>query len=126
MHLFLSEAKSAACSVASIQVPCASGVPKSVISLSLWPICWPERSAPPEVQQLQNLLKLTEDRIASIEKSDALARMAMGIAHDFRNILTVIQNCAELIGMTEPQPPVKRNCDLIAQAVSAALSLSRN
>ena len=71
-----------------------------------------------EVQQLQNLLKLTEERIASIEKSDALARMAMGIAHDFRNILTVIQNCAELIGMNDLQPPIKRNCDLITQAVS--------
>jgi two-component system, cell cycle sensor histidine kinase and response regulator CckA len=71
-----------------------------------------------EVQQLQNLLKLTEERIASNEKSDALARMAMGIAHDFRNILTVIQNCAELIGMSELAPPVKRNCDLITQAVS--------
>lgn len=71
-----------------------------------------------EVQQLQGLLKLTEERIASIDKSDALARMAMGIAHDFRNILTVIQNCAELIEMTELTPPTKRNCDLITQAVS--------
>ncbi len=71
-----------------------------------------------EVQQLQNLLKLSEERIVSIEKTEALARMAMGIAHDFRNILTVINNCAEVIGMSDLSPPVKRNCDLIAQAVT--------
>ena len=71
-----------------------------------------------EVQQLQGLLKLSEERMASIEKSDALARMAMGIAHDFRNILTVIQNCAELVGMTDLTPAVKKHCDLISQAVS--------
>ncbi len=70
-----------------------------------------------EVQQLQSLLKLTEERIAAIEKSDALARMAMGIAHDFRNILTVIQNCNELIGISEVPPQIKRNCELISQAV---------
>ena len=70
-----------------------------------------------EVQQLRSLLQDSEDRIAHIEKSNALARMAVGIAHDFRNILTVVQNCTEILSITEPSPSIQKHCDLIKQAV---------
>ncbi len=71
-----------------------------------------------EVHQLRELLKLTEDRVATNEKSDALARMAMGVAHDFRNILTVIQNCTEVMYLSEQSAAVQMNCSLIIQAVA--------
>ncbi len=71
-----------------------------------------------EVHHLRSLLRLSEAQIARSEKSDALARMALGVAHDFRNILTVVQNCAEVMLHSDTSPTVIKNCDLMLKAVS--------
>ena len=60
-------------------------------------------------------MQLTADRITANEKSEALARMAMGIVHDFRNILTVVQNCSEVIAHSDQSTLIQENCDLIQE-----------
>ena len=68
-----------------------------------------------EVHELRALMQLTADRITANEKSEALARMAMGIVHDFRNILTVVQNCSEVIAHSDQSTLIQENCDLIQE-----------
>ncbi len=70
-----------------------------------------------EVQQLRELLAHSERLVAKSEHEEVLARMAVGIAHDFRNILTVVQNCTEVMTMTESSVSVHKSCELIKQAV---------
>lgn len=70
-----------------------------------------------EVQQLRALLRCSDDQSAKNEKNDALARMAVSIAHDFRNILTVIQNCTEIMTLTQSSESVQKSCALIKQSV---------
>ncbi len=50
-----------------------------------------------EVMQLQETLRTSEAKMIAMEKSDALAKMALGVAHDFRNYLTTINNCAHIL-----------------------------
>jgi len=78
-----------------------------------------------EVQQLRELLRLSEDYLANNEKSEALARMAIGVAHDFRNLLTVIQNCTEVMSISEPSAMVQENCSLITQTVARGVQFVR-
>jgi two-component system, cell cycle sensor histidine kinase and response regulator CckA len=70
-----------------------------------------------EVQQLRKLMQLSECRILASEKSDALAKMALGVSHDFRNILTVIQNCTETLRASEPNRQAQDLTHLILDAV---------
>ncbi len=70
-----------------------------------------------EVKQLRELLACSEPRVAKSDHDEVLGRMAVQIAHDFRNILTVVQNCTEIMTMTESSASVQKSCDLIKQAV---------
>ena len=78
-----------------------------------------------EVHQLRELLLQTEVTLAKNEKTDALARMAIGVAHDFRNMLTVVQNCTEVMSMSEPSPVIQKNCELISQTVARGVQFVR-
>ena len=39
-----------------------------------------------QVHKLRKSLELNESRLLALEKSDALAKLALGVAHDFRNV----------------------------------------
>ncbi len=78
-----------------------------------------------EVHQLRELLMLSEECLATSEKSDVLAQMAIGVAHDLRNMLTVIQNCTEVMSLSEPSAVVQKNCSLISQTVARGAQFVR-
>ncbi len=50
-----------------------------------------------KVDQLREALHDNEKRMQEMERSEALGNMALGIAHDFRSILTSINNCAHAL-----------------------------
>ena len=50
-----------------------------------------------ELAQLQSVFRTQSDRLAALDKAEALEQMAGGVAHDFRNLLTVVVGGAELL-----------------------------
>lgn len=78
-----------------------------------------------ELHQLRSMLELSEDRLIKLERSDALAKMALGVAHDFRNILTAIGNCAEILAKKESQENLA-SISVIQQACSRGVHLIRH
>ena len=60
-----------------------------------------------------------------LQRMDLVGRMAGGIAHDFRNLLTVILGCAELLlENTGPGDPARAELDAILDAARRASALT--
>ncbi len=72
-----------------------------------------------EVVELKETLRATEDRLMTMEKSEAVARMALGIAHDFRNLLTSITNAAHVLSKAEELTPANRESVLLIQGTAS-------
>ncbi|MCX8156895.1 MAG: response regulator [Verrucomicrobiae bacterium] len=67
-----------------------------------------------------------EHQLRQAQKMESVGQLAAGVAHDFNNILTIIQANASL-GMSEPglDPVVKDCLDQISQAADRAAALTR-
>jgi PAS domain S-box-containing protein len=71
---------------------------------------------------------LLERQLRQSQKMEAIAQLAAGVAHDFNNILTVIQGHAALLGLsleTAPDAPQNDSLHQIAKASSRASTLVR-
>jgi signal transduction histidine kinase len=67
-----------------------------------------------------------EDRAAAQDKTAALERLAAGVAHDFRNLLTVCAGCGELIADRADVPAdVRHQARAIAEAAARGTALAR-
>jgi len=59
------------------------------------------------------------------QKLDAVSRLASTVAHDFNNILTVIQGCSEFLRASLPTEDSRRtDVDMICEAASRATNLT--
>jgi two-component system, cell cycle sensor histidine kinase and response regulator CckA len=58
-----------------------------------------------EVNELRAAFHTQEQHLAAMEKIDALAQMASGVAHDFRNLMTVITGHSEMLRRRPDLPP---------------------
>jgi two-component system cell cycle sensor histidine kinase/response regulator CckA len=58
-----------------------------------------------ELTELRAALRTHEARLFAYDKADALAHLAVGVAHDFRNLLTVMGGGADLIAAHPAAPP---------------------
>ena len=68
-----------------------------------------------------------EERLRQAQKMEAVGELVGGVAHDFNNLITVIQgNCNLLLfGLNEITPAARENIDEIMKASERAASLSR-
>jgi signal transduction histidine kinase len=58
-----------------------------------------------ELSELRAALRTHEARLFAYDKADALSQLAVGVAHDFRNLLTVMGGGADLIAGHPAAPP---------------------
>ena len=76
-------------------------------------------------EDITDLLQL-EEQVRQVQKMESLGLLAGGVAHDFNNILAVIQCNASLLTETVPQNhPDRELVDEIDHAVHRAASLTR-
>lgn len=69
---------------------------------------------------------LLERQLRQAQKMEAIGQLAAGVAHDFNNILTVIQGHTGLMQHTfEPDGPNKKSLDQISKAAGRAAALIR-
>ncbi len=81
-----------------------------------------------EVNQLRSAFRTQEERLVSLEKAAALEHLAAGVAHDFRNLLTVVVGNGELLagktGLTpEARDQVKDLLDAARRGVDLVKEL---
>jgi two-component system cell cycle sensor histidine kinase/response regulator CckA len=57
-----------------------------------------------EVSELRNAFQSHEERMAALDKAEAVALLASGVAHDFRNMLTVIGGHSEMLASRKDIP----------------------
>jgi PAS domain S-box-containing protein len=70
--------------------------------------------------------QLIDERLREVDKLQAVATLAAGVAHDFNNVLGSITGLAELCGLdAEPGSVQERNLERIAQAAGRAAGLVR-
>jgi signal transduction histidine kinase len=62
-----------------------------------------------EVSELRAAFRTQEDRLADLDKAESLALLAGGVAHDFRNLLTVIAGYGDLLAGREDLPADARD-----------------
>lgn len=68
--------------------------------------------------------RILEAKLAESQRMEALGRLAAGVAHDFNNILTVVNNCAELIGEKTSDDKIQRRLGQILRATGEAAALT--
>ncbi len=71
-----------------------------------------------QVAELRAALRTHSDRLAAVDKAEALEQMAAGLAHDFRNLLVVVMGNADLLTLRDDLAPDARA--LIAGVLAAA------
>ena len=75
-------------------------------------------------QQAVEEQRIVRDRLEEAQRLEAVGRLAGGIAHDFRNLLTVVSNSAELIA-EDTEGEANRLAQEIQEASDKAESLTR-
>ena len=67
-----------------------------------------------------------EEEIRTVQKMEAIGRLAGGVAHDFNNLLTVIiGRCDRLLDKLEPNHPALGDVHLIHESATKAASVTR-
>jgi two-component system, cell cycle sensor histidine kinase and response regulator CckA len=78
-----------------------------------------------DTRQMEAALRQSEERIAQMQKMEAVGRLAGGIAHDFNNLLTVISGYAGMVeeGL-EDGHPLKADIGQVIRAAGRAADLT--
>ncbi len=77
-----------------------------------------------QVHKLRKSLEINERRLMDLEKSDALAKLALGVAHDFRNVLSSIINSVYVLKIAEDLPSrLRESLSIIEEAANVGTRL---
>jgi hypothetical protein len=78
-----------------------------------------------EREQAQLLLRETEEQLRHAQKMDAIGRLAGGVAHDFNNVLTVIEGYASILEDALADDPRQADAAEIRRAAERAAGITR-
>jgi signal transduction histidine kinase len=79
-----------------------------------------------EVNDLRAAFRTQQDRLAGLDKAEALEHLAGGVAHDFKNLLSVVLGNAELIaGRPDLHPDARRQLAALTEAARRGTDLAR-
>ncbi len=79
-----------------------------------------------EANDLRAAFRTDGDRLAAVEKAEALEQLAGGVAHDFQNLLTVVVGNAELLAVRTDLPTdARRQVAALIEAARRGADLSR-
>jgi two-component system, cell cycle sensor histidine kinase and response regulator CckA len=78
-----------------------------------------------ETRRMESALRQSEERIAQMQKMEAVGRLAGGVAHDFNNLLTVISGYAGMVDEgLEDSHPLKADIRQVIRAAGRAAALT--
>jgi two-component system, cell cycle sensor histidine kinase and response regulator CckA len=78
-----------------------------------------------KLKEAEAELSRSYERLRHAQKMESLGQLAGGVAHDFNNILTVIEGHAELLKREAKSPDARESAEEIISAVIRASSLTR-
>lgn len=78
-----------------------------------------------EVRELRAAFLTQQARLGHQEKATALAQLAAGVAHDFRNLLTVVLGQGQLLGRRDLPADVREQVRTISDAAERGIALAR-
>lgn len=79
-----------------------------------------------EVSELRSAFQTHEERMAALDKGEAVAMLAGGVAHDFRNMLTVIAGHGEILAdRTDLPADARKQARAILDAAERGTALVR-
>lgn len=79
-----------------------------------------------ESQDLKRAFRTQRERIVALEKAAALEQMAAGVAHDFKNLLGVIEGYSDLLSKRNDLPKdVRKQCTEMLSAAELGTALVR-
>lgn len=75
---------------------------------------------------LRAAFRTREDRLAAVDKAEALEQLAAGVAHDFQSLLGVVLGTAELLaGRADLPADARRQATAVAEAAHRGADLAR-
>lgn len=78
-----------------------------------------------ERERARHELRQTEDQLRHAQKMDAIGRLAGGVAHDFNNVLTVIQTLSSFLEEDLPPGNQREDAIEISRAAQRASGITR-
>jgi two-component system, cell cycle sensor histidine kinase and response regulator CckA len=79
-----------------------------------------------ELSDAEARLRAQEDYLSESRKMEALGRLAAGVAHDFRNFLTVVIGCADEIRRASTTPRIADSASEILDTAQRAAALIKD
>jgi PAS domain S-box-containing protein len=79
-----------------------------------------------ELKQAESDREKLQEQLTQAQKMESVGRLAGGVAHDFNNMLTVIQGFTQAaMDQMDPSDPVYRNLKEVSQAAKRSADLTR-